>query len=95
MIIPLKTPNQFFQYGKPNPKNKYRRGDQIRTIQQFDLCVKTGTWIYWYGKPRHSIILENQQYRVLRELIKGGHLFEAVLNQPKENKCQSLSKLKQ
>jgi hypothetical protein len=84
-MIKTKKPNQFFEFGQSRQRkgNKYKPGPRITTMQQFEECAEKGRWVFWHGRVKHPVILENQQYRVLRELIKGGHLHEAVLNQPK------------
>jgi len=61
-------------------KLKFKPGEAIRTINDFDEWTDNGGWIYWFGKPKHPSILANQQYAALRNFIKQGCLKKAVLN---------------
>lgn len=58
-------------------KPKYKAGRMIYSINQFENCGSK--WFKWNGKTVHRVILENQQYRVLKNSIENGYIRVAEL----------------
>ena len=58
-------------------KPKYKAGRMIYSINQFENC--DSKWFKWNGKTVHRVILENQQYRILKNSIENGYIRVAEL----------------
>ena len=56
-------------------KSKYKQGERINTISEFDACECL--WYKWNGKTTHRSVLMSLQYRTLLETIIAGRLFRA------------------
>ena len=56
-------------------KAKYKQGDQIITISDFDQCESL--WYKWNGKTTHRSVLMSLQYRTLLNAIINGRLYVA------------------
>lgn len=56
-------------------KGKYKQGEIIRTISEFDQCESL--WYKWNGKTTHRSVLMSLQYRTLLNAIINGMLYVA------------------
>ena len=63
-------------------KRKYEKGKQIKSIVQFEMSI-TDFYI-WNGFTRHKSVLESLQYRILKQLIENGCIYEAKLKGEKD-----------
>ena len=54
---------------------KYKKGERINTISEFDQCESL--WYKWNGKTKHRSVLMSLQYRTLLESIINGRLYTA------------------
>ena len=61
--------------GRVMSKSKYKQGERINTISEFDACECL--WYKWNGKTTHRSVLMSLQYRTLLETIIAGRLFRA------------------
>ena len=60
-------------------RRQYRMGDTVKDVNEFLSLVKNGeTLFYWRGVIRHYKVLESQQFRILVDLIDGGHICRAI-----------------
>lgn len=56
-------------------KSKYKQGEQIRSVSEFDGCPSL--WYKWNGKTTHRSVLMSLQYRTLLNAIINGRLYVA------------------
>jgi len=56
-------------------KPKYKTGERIESISQFDQCESN--WYKWNGKTSHRSVLMSLQYRTLLQAIIAGRLYTA------------------
>lgn len=56
-------------------KGKYKQGEIIHTISEFDQCESL--WYKWNGKTTHRSVLMSLQYRTLLNAIINGMLYVA------------------
>lgn len=65
--------------------SKYKKGKHIRSISEYEISTKlNGQKMFWIccgseGYVRHIGWIESWQYRVLKQFIEHGHLYEALL----------------
>ena len=63
---------------------KYKKGKQIRSISEYEISTKiNGQKMFWIacgpqGYVRHVGWIESWQYRLLKQFIDNGYLYEAV-----------------
>lgn len=64
---------------------KYKKGKRIRSISDYEISTKlNGQKMFWIacglqGYVRHVGWIESWQYRLLKQFIDNGYLYEAVL----------------
>lgn len=56
-------------------KAKYKQGERINTVSEFDQCESL--WYKWNGKTTHRSVLMSLQYRTLLNAIINGRLYRA------------------
>lgn len=54
---------------------KYKEGERIKTMSEFDQCESL--WYKWNGRTKHRSVLMSLQYRTLLESIINGRLYTA------------------
>lgn len=67
-------------------KRKYKPGVLIESIEEFEICLNFGATLFYtthWGKTVHCSILINQQYRVLKDWIKSGLIYTALMTEIK------------
>ena len=71
--------------------SKYKKGKQIRSISEYEISTKlNGQKMFWIncgpkGYVRHVGWIESWQYRLLKQFIEGGFVFEAVLRRKNDD----------
>lgn len=64
---------------------KYKKGKRIRSISDYEISTKlNGQKMFWIacgpqGYVRHVAWIESWQYRLLKQFIDHGYLYEAEL----------------
>lgn len=59
-------------------KRKYQKGERITSMEQFAQWVGQEQHVYVRGKFNHFGWVTNMQYRVIANLVNGGHVHKAV-----------------
>lgn len=57
---------------------KYKQGEQIKSVAQYERTAQTLTFFMVYGRTTHKGWLESWQYRTLQNYIKAGAIYEAL-----------------
>lgn len=59
-------------------RRKYKQGEQIRSISEFDRAYQRGNhYFIWNGKTTHISVLMSLQYRTLYKHILNGMVYRA------------------
>lgn len=57
---------------------KYKKGKLIKSVAQYESASKFLTFFMVQGKTTHKAWIESWQYRVLRNAINNGIIYEAL-----------------
>lgn len=57
---------------------KYKKGKLIKSVAQYESTSKFLTFFMVQGKTTHKAWIESWQYRVLRNAINNGIIYEAL-----------------
>ena len=57
---------------------KYKQGEQIKSVAQYESAAKTLTFFMVHGRTTHVGWIESWQYRTLQNIIKSGAMYEAI-----------------
>lgn len=73
-------------YKTGRPKNKYRKGKPITTLEQLGVAIDKNEYVYLHKKPLNPGFLCRMQLGLILKGLKLDYFSEAIDQQKEENK---------
>ncbi len=67
------------------PKNKYRDGGPIYSLDTLNNLLERGDWVCWRGKPKHPGFIKHMTFKTVTDALKDFTITRAIDQQKEYN----------
>uniref|UniRef100_A0A6M3JJY3 Uncharacterized protein n=1 Tax=viral metagenome TaxID=1070528 RepID=A0A6M3JJY3_9ZZZZ len=65
-------------------RNKFKPGDTVHTIEQLDIFLAQGRWVYMWNRPKHPSFIDSMPLRTVRYFVTQNAFKIALPNKEEE-----------